>query len=181
MAQESVAAEDLTDPSRRLIEALGAVPPALHAAVIVSIREVLTRNESATRRLDKSLNEANTHYVVHDGDLKLLEAVATLGVSILPLFKPLTALPALIALLFRYRRKRARIDGEQAAVLLCLRAAPPGGYTSAELSAALPLRESLSEDRVLQVLASLKSVLLEDGGRSDFVAESAGIWTAVDV
>ncbi|MGC4086729.1 MAG: hypothetical protein QM756_02305 [Polyangiaceae bacterium] len=133
------------------------------------------------RRVDRSLNEKDTYYAVHDDDLALLKNAVALGVALIPAFKPLTASPTLIGLLFRYRRKRGRIDAEQAAVLLCLRAAPPGGLTAAGVAAELRLKDPIPEARVKEVLSSLRQVLLADGSRSDFVAESRGYWTASDV
>ncbi len=169
----------IADLTPLFVEQLVAVDPALHRAVIESIRESLDR--PATRSIDKSLNESDTYYVVHTSDLQLLKAAVGVAVGVVPTLNLLGALPTLVGLLYRYRRHRARIDGEQATVLLCLRAARPKGCTLAELTCALPMKEPLSEARVLEVLGSLKSMLLENGKRTDFVAESAGIWSACDV
>ena len=160
-------------------DSLAGVDPSLHGAIIESIRDTLGR--PATRAINRSLNEANTYYVVHNADLELLKSVVGLAIGFFPAFKPITALPTLVGLLYRYRRHRAAIDGEQAAVLLSLRAARPRGCTLSELMRALPLKTSLTEERLLEILNSLKAVQLENGKRSDFVAESSGVWTASDV
>jgi len=170
---------EIADLTPLFVEQLGGIDPALHGAVIESLRESL--EQPAARSIDKSLNEANTYYVVHSSDLQLLKAAVGIAVGVLPSANPLGALPTLVGLLYRYRKHRARIDGEQAAVLLCLRAARPKGCTLGELTRALPLEKPLSEARVLEVLGSLRAMLLENGKRSDFVAESGGIWTASDV
>jgi len=169
-----------------LASALSPVDAELRAQVIQSLRGVLDEHgESSTsrgkRRLDRSLNEENTYYIVHDTDLQLLKASVSLAISFLPVFKPLTALPALIALLYRYRRMRARIDSEQAAVLLCLRNAPPGGSTLEEITSRLALRSTPSSERVLEILHSLRNVELANGTLTSFVAQSGDVWLASDV
>lgn len=134
-----------------------------------------------TRRVDKSLNEARTYYVIHDDDLHLLRDAVAAGASLFPAFKPVATLPTLVALLFRYRRKRARIDAEQAAVLMRLRKALPGGRTAAELGEELDLCEPIGEERVEEVLESLQNLRLTDGTRTDFVVSAGGVWRALDV
>jgi len=177
---------DFAQICRELAAGLDTLEPELRAqtaAAVAASFEVpqASARAAGTRRVDRSLNEVDTFYAVHDGDLALLKATVSLAVSFVPFFRPATALPTLVALLFRYRRKRARIDVEQAAVLFCLRSAPPGGLTLSEVTTGLSCRTSLSEARVLEILHSLRGLPLEDGGRSDFVVESGDIWTAVDV
>lgn len=62
----------------------------------------------------------------------LLEDVVAVALAFSPKFNPIATLPTLVGLLFRYRRKRARFDDKQAAVLLRLRATP-GGRTVEQL------------------------------------------------
>ena len=79
-----------------LVSALGGIDPALHGDTVRAIASEFENSQSATRRVDRSLNEANTYYIVHDGDLNLLRDAATVAVALFPLFKPFTALPVLI-------------------------------------------------------------------------------------
>lgn len=164
--------------SPALIDALAGVDPSLRAACLRAALEVL--EPQTTRRLDRSLNEKDTFYVVHEQDLSLLKDGVAVAVALLPVFKPLTTLPTLLGLLFRYRRKRARIDAEQAAVLMCLRDAA-GGLKAADIAPRLQLANATTEARVLEILNSLRKLLLSDGTRSDFVVESGGYWTAADI
>jgi hypothetical protein len=162
-----------------LSRAFEGVDASMRAACLDGALEVLALEK--TRRLDESLNEKDTFYVVHEQDLKLLQDGVSVAVALIPVFKPLTTLPTLVGLLFRYRRKRARIDGEQAAVLMCLRDAPPGGLKVADIPERLQLANAITEARVLEVLNGLRDLLLSDGTRSPFVAESGGYWTAADI
>jgi len=179
MASERGTTGQIADLIPLFVESLTDIDPSLHAAVIENIRDALDR--PATRAINRSLNESNTYYIVHDADLQLLKSVVGLAIGFFPAFKPITTLPTLIGLLYRYRRLRAAIDGEQAAVLLSLRATRPRGCTLSELTQALTLKTPLAEARVLELLNSLKGVLLENGKRTDFVAEASGIWRASDV
>jgi hypothetical protein len=166
-----------------LSKALAGVEPSLQAACNAAVLAVLTSEQQPkqARRLDASLDEKDTFYVVHEADLSFLKDGVTVALALIPLFKPLAAVPTLVGLLFRYRRKRARLDAEQAAVLMCLRDAPLGGLTAAQIVKQLPLVDALTQERVLEVLGGLRQVLLADGSRSDFVAEAAGYWTASDI
>ena len=152
----------------------------LRGEIVIEIADAFVE-QSRTRRIDKSLNEARTYYVVHDGDLNLLKEVVAVAVALIPKFNPIATLPTLVGLLFRYRRKRAAIDDKQAAVLLRLRATP-SGCTVAQLDQDLAVvREQLGELDVEAALQSLRAVVLSDGTQSDFVAEKDGVWRAVDV
>jgi hypothetical protein len=154
--------------------------PSLQAETVAQLRVAFVP-QSTTRRLDKSLNEARTYYVIHDGDLILLKDVVSVALSLFPKFNPIATLPTLVGLLFRYRRKRARIDDKQAAVLLRLRARP-GGSTVEQLRQDLSLlSEPMSAVDVEATLKSLQGVVLNDGATSDFAAELGGVWRAVDV
>jgi hypothetical protein len=165
-----------------LREALTGMDPSAVEACSSAVLHVLVSEQQpeTTRRLDASLNEKDTFFVVHESDLSFLKEGVTVVLALIPMFKPFTAVAALVGLLFRYRRKRARIDAEQAAVLLCLRDAL-GGLTVTELVARLPLATASTEERVLEVLNGLRQVLLADGSRSDFVVETGGYWTASDI
>ena len=137
--------------------------------------------QSSTRRLDRSLNEARTYYVIHDTDLILLKDVVAVALALIPKFNPLGTLPTLVGLLYRYRRKRARIDDRQAAVLLRLKAVPAGRTVEQLRQDLSPLKEPLGATDVEAVLKSLQGVALSNGAPSDFVAEVGGVWRAVDV
>ncbi|MEY2931312.1 MAG: hypothetical protein RL033_2061, partial [Pseudomonadota bacterium] len=95
--------------------------PSLQADTVAELSAAFVE-QSSTRRLDRSLNEARTYYVIHDTDLIVLRDVVALALALIPKFNPLGTLPTLVGLLYRYRQKRARIDDRQAAVLLRLKA-----------------------------------------------------------
>lgn len=181
----------LNDLSRALVPALEGMDSSLRADTLTQLADVFVERSMAprdvanveprTRRVDKSLNEPRTYYVIHEGDLALLKDVVAAAVSLIPKLNPIATVPTLVGLLFRYRRKRARIDDKQAAVLLALRA-KAGGCTVVQLSQQLSsLKEPMSEADVEVALRSLQRVVLSDGTSSDFVAETGGLWRAVDV
>ena len=166
--------------SDALVPSLEDMDPSLRAETVAQLADAFVE-QSRTRRVDRSLNEARTYYVIHEADLNLLKDVVDVARSFFPKFNPIASLPVLVALLFRYRRKRARIDAEQAAVLIRLRKALPDGRTPAQLSQELDLRSPMSEARVGEVLESLLELPLTDGTTSDFVSPSGNLWRARDV
>jgi hypothetical protein len=62
-------------------------------------------HKSTTRRLDKSLNEARTYYVIREAELILLKDVVSVALSLFPKFNPIATPLTLAGPLFRYRRK----------------------------------------------------------------------------
>ena len=166
-----------------LASALNAVAEEQRDAVIRNLSCVLDRQDGRPleRRVDIALNEHDTYYIVHDTDLQLLKGLAGVAVSFMPFFfKPLGALPALVALLYRYRRMSAPINVEQAAVLISLRKVS-GGYTLSELRSSLDLQTPPSTEKLAEILNSLKNVVLANGTITSFVAQSGDVWFASDV
>jgi hypothetical protein len=66
-------------------------------------------------------------------------------------------------------------------VLLRLIAKPGGGSVEQLPRDLSSLSEPMSAPDVAGALKSLQGVVLSDGVASDFVAESGGVWRAVDV
>jgi hypothetical protein len=136
------------------------------------------------RVIDPSLNETGTIYAIHNADLKLMdESTAIAGALWTLTNSPLAVLGKLVALLYRLRRKRGRLEGETALALLVLKEAPNGGWTVAEVRDHLgsAFGVLLPEDRVLGMLNGLKDFRLSDNTLTDFADEHQGRWFAVDV
>jgi hypothetical protein len=170
----------LADLSEALAPSLEGMDASLQAETVAQLGTAFVE-QSSTRRLDRSLTEARTYYVIHDTDLIMLRDVVAVALALIPKLNPLGTLPTLVGLLYRYRRKRARIDDRQAAVLLRLKAVP-AGLTVEQLRQDLsPLNETMSAADVEAVLKSLQGVMLSNGESSDFVAVVGGVWRAVDV
>ena len=166
--------------SDALVPSLEGMDPSLYAETVSELADSFVERRR-TRRVDKSLNEARTYYVIHDADLVLLKDLVGVAVALFPKFNPLASLPTLVGLLYRYRHKRARITDAEAAVLLRLRAVG-GGCTVAQLSHELSsLKHPMSEAEVGAALQSLRGAVLADGTQTDFVSEMNGVWRAVDV
>jgi hypothetical protein len=138
--------------------------------------------EDNDRRLDKSLNEKNTYYAIHDDDFKFIDESAAIAAALWTIYSnPIAVIGKLLALLYRYRRKRAKLTQEQALVLLSLKQAPESGWTAQDVAEHLPLKEPMTVEEVQKVLDSLKSVTQADGKPTSFVTELREYWRALDV
>jgi hypothetical protein len=134
------------------------------------------------RFVNKSLNETDTYYAIHNDDLKLIDESAAVAAGLWALMSnPIAVIGKLLVLLYRYRRKRARLTGDQALVLLSLKNAPAVGWTAYDLHQDLKSTRDLPFDKVREILQSLKNVPLDNGQLSDFVTEHQGRWRAIDV
>jgi len=146
--------------------------------------EHLRLQPEPSRVIDPSLTESGVVYPIHNADLKLMDESAAIAGALWALTSnPIAVLGKLVALLYRLRRKRGRIEGETALALLALRDAPSRGWTVAEVRDYLEqaFGVTLSEDRVRTLLLSLKDVRLSDNTRTDFADEHQGRWFTVDV
>jgi hypothetical protein len=134
------------------------------------------------RYVNKSLNERDTYYAIHNDDLKLIDESAAIAAGLWALMSnPIAVIGKLLVLLYRYRRKRAKLTGEQALVLLSLKNAPAMGWTTYDLQQDLRSQRDLPLDKVWAILQSLKNVPLDNGQLSDFVAEHQNRWRVIDV
>jgi hypothetical protein len=136
------------------------------------------------RVIDRSLTERGVIYPIHDSDLKWMDESAALAGAFWALTSnPIAVLGKLAALLYRLRRKRARLEGESALVLLALQDAPSRGWTVAELRDHLEQAQGviLSEEQVQALLHGLKNVRLSDNTCTDLADEHQGRWFTIDV
>jgi hypothetical protein len=132
--------------------------------------------------VNRSLNEPETYYAIHNEDLKLIDESMAIAAGLWALTSnPITVLGKLLALLYRYRRKRARLTAEQGLVLLSLKQAPPRGWSEREILQYLRTQSDFQPEELRMILDSLKNVVLTDGKISDFVIEYQGCWKAIDV
>jgi hypothetical protein len=135
------------------------------------------------RYVNKSWNESETYYAIHNEDLKLIDESAAIAAGLWALTSnPIAVIGKLLALLYRYRRKRARLTVEQGLVLLSLKQAPPQGWSEREILQALRGQCNFRPEELHTILGSLKNVVRADGTTSDFVTEQPqGYWRAIDV
>jgi hypothetical protein len=148
------------------------------------VDEISRQSPAGARVVDKSLTEKNTYYAIHNDDFKLLDDSIEVAIGLFDLASlPLILLGKLVALLFRYRKKRAKLTGEQGVVLLALKKAPASGWTTDELGEKLKLdyKLALAVGKLEEILRSLKDVRLSDGTATDFAHDFRGRWSAVDV
>jgi hypothetical protein len=138
--------------------------------------------EDSDRLLNRSLNEKNIYYAIHNDDFKLIDESAAIAAALWTIYSnPIAVIGKLLALLYRYRRKRAKLTQEQALVLLSLKQAPEGGWTVQDVTEHLPLKEPMAVEAVQKVLDSLKSVTQADGKLTSFVTEHREHWLALDL
>ena len=170
-----------------LEEALAALPAEELEAVIAELPhelETTTPPEPAVpqRWLERARGEADTWYAIHNDDLKLLGEASTVAVAVLGAVQsPAGVVAGLVVLLYRYRRKRIRLDGEQGIVLRALKQAPPGGWGVEELALHLPPGLEMGHAAIGARLETLKALTRADGSPTALVAERDGRWWAVDV
>jgi len=133
------------------------------------------------RVLEKGLFE-DAYYAIHNDDLNFLKEATTVAAACYALLPdPVSVIGGLVVILFRYRRKRAKLTGHQGIVLQTLKGAPPAGWTVADLQQRLPLKHLLSASEIKSILTSLQSIIKTDGTKTAFVGEEHGLWRVIDV
>lgn len=129
--------------------------------------------------LDRSIFDPNVRYAIHDQDLALWkESIGVAGglYAIAP--NSISLIGGVVLLLYRYRRKRVRIDVLQALILQKLRARKGDGMTRHELDAEIK-PEALPQ--VENALKSLENCVSTDGKATPFVRRKGDRIWAVDV
>ncbi len=173
-----------------LLEPLQPLNPTDQEIALTLIRGELDQVEAPTteashRGINRSLTEHDIHYVYQSDDIKLLKeaSLVTVGlVGLLMLSKgPVGLIGALVVLLWRYRRRRIELTGDEAIVLLTLKRAPDEGWRAEELSQNLPLKTEMDTDQVTSILERLHEVKRKDGTRTKLVDHDDLRWWAVDV
>lgn len=169
-----------------LLGALESLPAGERRAVADAVRRELggvPRGETSQRHIGTDLTAPGTYYyAIHDADLQALReagavaagasALATKGVGILA---------GLVVLLWKYYRKRVRLDARQGMLLLTLRRASLPGWSAPEILGQLPPDDDWTVAEVETCLAQLQAVILADGTSTALVALSGERWRAVDV
>ena len=137
---------------------------------------------SEYRYVNRSLNEANVHYAIHNSDFELLkEATAVAAACYAFIQEPVAVVGGLVVLLFQYRRKRIKLTGERGVVLTTLKQAAQPGWSCEEVLKHLPFKDQVTVSEVQLLLESLKFVVKTDGTETALVRERDGLWLAVDV
>jgi hypothetical protein len=127
------------------------------------------------------LFDSKTYYAIHDDDLKLLTEAAPVAAAVYAAFpNPASVIAGLVVFLFRYRRKRVRLDRDQAITLLALKESGKKGLTITELLPHLPL-ELRKEAIVKPVLQSLIAARRDDGTLAKLVEQDSDRYFGLDV
>lgn len=176
-------------PVERLRERLAEVMPQLDAP---SVNEVVAElaptfahempsSPEDQRAINRALNRRNTVFAVRTKDLQLLKESAVIAAAAYAAFRdPIGVLAGLVLLLFRYRQNRVRLDAEQGAILKTLKDAMPDGLSIAQLGTRLSLAH-IPEDKLAEILKTLKSAVKENGEQIPLVFEQDGRWRTIDL
>lgn len=162
------------------------LPPAAQDAVVTVLEPFLergkTKPDSEYRYINKSLNEADTYYAIHNSDLGLLqEATSVAAASYALLQDPIAVIGGLVVLLLQYRRKRIKLTAEQGLVLNVVKKAAHPGWSCEKIHTLLPVGQELTTSDVQMILDNLKSVIRTDGSETALVRERDGLWMTVDL
>jgi len=185
--QPAAARGTLAELRPKLREVLADLEPSNQDDVITLLRdelEVVERpvKSADIRPLERGLGEADAYYAIKFEDLDLLkEAGAVAAALALGLQNPVGLVAGLVVFLFRYRKKRFKLDGAQGLVLKTLRRAPTDGWTVDELAAHLPSGLDVKGDRLAEMLAGFKTARRADGKQDALVAEKDARWWVVDL
>jgi hypothetical protein len=143
------------------------------------------RNEAQHRGVNRAITERDTYYAFQVDDIKLLKEASLLTASMTGLVllskAPVGVVGALVVLLYRYRRRRIRLSGEEGIVLLTLKRAPSGGLTVDDLACSLPLTTELDNKQLMAILGRLQDIEREDGTKAKLADQTEQRWRAVDV
>jgi len=131
-----------------------------------------------------------TYYAIHNTDLKLIDAcVGVVGAIPSIQENPIPVISALLLLLYRYHKKKAKLNAHQGAILLLLKQAAPNGLAISGiqkrynklLSTTTKQQMKFNVSRIKDELQDLKNMRLVDGTTTSFVSVHKGKWIAVDV
>ena len=169
-----------------LRESMGDLEPVAQDAVITvlqsSLEQVKTQVDSEHRYVNKSLNETDVDYAIHNSDLALLKEATSVAAACYALLQnPVAVIGGLVVLLFQYRRKRIKLSAEQGIVLRAVKQATHPGWSCQQILSQLPLSRELTTPEVQSILEGLKSVTKMDGSETALVRERDELWLAVDV
>lgn len=130
---------------------------------------------AALRRIDRDLLSDN-YYVVSDTDLAWLTTFVELALA-LGSGPVLSAVPGLVAVLYRYRMRGAIVSNEEGTVLLAAKELG-SPFTALELSKRLSDHPvfALSTERINTVLEELAKRRARDGDVAAFVARDGEKW-----
>lgn len=165
--------------------ALAALDPSSREDALQLLRAELTpANAPSTDADTRSLSRAlfsDRWYAIHDSELQLLQgAGGAAAAAILALGKPITAAGALVILLYKYRRHRVELTGEQGLVLRELRRAGPHGLRFEQLRYKADVAH-LGGPEIEAILKTLLSVPKTNGQITNLVTLHNDIWRAADV
>ena|ERR1700730_3153040 len=140
---------------------------------------ILSRAEEFRDQLDikhgvfVDLFDSDTYYAVHNEDLKLLtEAAAVAAAAYVAFPNPVSVIAGLVVMLFRLRRKRIRLDSNQAIILRAIAAQGPSGITLKDLLPGLP--ESLRQEVLVATIITGLAKARKDAGSSAKLLEQEG-------
>jgi hypothetical protein len=176
---------DLDSRIASIINALEAAgltvePTLIHDAAVGVAHELAQPDRF--RAIHASLNEKHVSYAIRDSDLDLVREVGAVAAAIAAgLPSAASVIVGLLVFLVRYRRKRIRLDADQAVLLKLLSESRPASCSIEEIIARLAQSRRFSAEQVTSVLASLKSVVQVDGNVTALVGEDHGLWRAIDV
>jgi len=168
-----------------IIEALSVLPEVRREEEAKALASFLAQ-EFASSIKTRGLIEADifnrtNYYVIHDDDLKLLSEAAPVAAAVYAAFpNPVAIAAGLIVFLFRYRRKRVRLNLDQAIALRAIDQSGTTGATIGELMQRLPphLRDEVI---IAPVLESLIAVRREDGTLAKVLEMQDHRYFALDV
>jgi hypothetical protein len=150
-------------------------------AFILSRAEELRDQFDIKHGVYGDLFDSDTYYAVHDDDLKLLTEAAVVAAAAYAAFpNPVSVIAGLVVLVFRFRRKRIRLDSNQAVVLRAIAAQGPSGITLKDLLPSLP--ESLrQEGLVATIITGLTKARKDDGSSAKLLEQEHDRIYAVDI
>jgi hypothetical protein len=164
-------------------------PDGIDAATQDAVRREIARfleserspNVRSKEWIDPSLTDPNVHYAIHDEDFGFWkESIGVAGGLYVLVPNPVSVIGGLVVFLYRYRRKRVKIDAMQALILKTLRRYGATGATRAELDTALDLRPE-ARGHVDPALKALENMVSADGRTTAFVRRDGNRIWAVDV
>lgn len=129
------------------------------------------------RQLARDITNPENWYAVHDSEIDLLKESVAVVLAALG-GKGLGAIGSLVVLLFKYRKRRIRLQADQGIVLRELKRVGELGSSVESLAARLPDMPLAVLEGTLQQLTSINRT---DGTSTALAACKGGHWVALDV